>query len=88
MQVAARAKAAGEAKAEDDPLQHKYGDLPLIQSQEQTGRVWTEICKLDKSLEGQTVSSDQSRRRPSKLPEQIRSRCTGDRVERPEQMYS
>ena len=57
MQVAARAKAAGESKAEDDPLKHKYGDLPLIQSQKQTGRVWTEISKLDKALEGQTVRS-------------------------------
>ena len=48
MQVAARAKAAGESKAEDDPLKHKYGDLPLIQSQKQTGRVWTEISKFSK----------------------------------------
>ena len=39
---AAAREAAEQARVsavEDDPLQHLYGDLPLVQSQEQTGRV-------------------------------------------------
>lgn len=54
MQAAARAKEEA-AKDADDPLQHKYGDLPLIQSQQQSGRTWTEISQLTDTLEGQTV---------------------------------
>jgi hypothetical protein len=41
---AAAREAAEQARvsaAEDDPLKHLYGDLPLVQSQEQTGRVRT-----------------------------------------------
>jgi hypothetical protein len=43
---AAKAAAADQARAaavEDDALAHLYGDMPLVQSQEQTGRVRTRL---------------------------------------------
>lgn len=39
----------------NDPLKEQYGDLPLIQSQEITGRVWTAAGDLDSASEGKTV---------------------------------
>ena len=39
----------------DDPLKDKYGDLPLVQSQTQSGRKWTQIEDLTSSLENQQV---------------------------------
>ena len=39
----------------DDPLKDKYGDSPMVQSRERTGKVWTELVKLDRSLVGQEV---------------------------------
>lgn len=39
----------------DDPLAHKYGDPPMVQSTEQTGRVWTRVDELTPALEGKTV---------------------------------
>jgi hypothetical protein len=46
---AAAREAAEQARvsaAEDDPLKHLYGDLPLVQSQEQTGRVRIAVLPL------------------------------------------
>ncbi len=40
---------------EDDPLAGNYGDTPLVQSQEQTGRVWTRLGALDASRAGERV---------------------------------
>ena len=40
---------------EGDPLGAKYGDPPMVQSTEQTGRVWTKVEDLTPALEGQTV---------------------------------
>jgi hypothetical protein len=39
----------------DDPVGHKYGDPPMVQSTEQTGRKWTRVEDLKPSMEGQTV---------------------------------
>ena len=39
----------------NDPLKEMYGDAALVQSRKRTGKVWTEVSKLDKSLVGQTV---------------------------------
>ncbi len=39
----------------DDPLADKYGDPPMVQSTEQTGRVWTKVEALTPELEGKTV---------------------------------
>lgn len=58
VQAAAHTQAEA-AKEAVDPLGHKYGNLPLIQSQQQTGRVWTDIEDLADSLEGQTVRNPQ-----------------------------
>lgn len=41
----------------DDPLKDKYGDLPLIQSKEQTGRKFLQIKELSQELKGQEVGS-------------------------------
>lgn len=38
-----------------DPLRDRYGDLPLVQSQEQTGRVWSNVEDLAPSMEGKEV---------------------------------
>lgn len=39
----------------DDPLAHKYGDPPMVQSTEQTGRTWAKVDTLNPSLVGRTV---------------------------------
>jgi hypothetical protein len=39
----------------DDPVGHKYGDPPMVQSTEQTGRKWTKVEDLTPAMEGQTV---------------------------------
>ncbi|KAI8471261.1 MAG: hypothetical protein J3K34DRAFT_417622 [Monoraphidium minutum] len=49
-------KAAAMTQPEaDDPLGHKYGDPPMVQSTEQTGRTWTRVEELTPALAGQTV---------------------------------
>lgn len=40
---------------EGDPLGHKYGDPPMVQSTEQTGRTWTRVEELTPDLAGKTV---------------------------------
>eukprot|EP00899_Mesostigma_viride_P012006 jgi/Mesvir1/20806/Mv07908-RA.1 len=42
-------------KDEDDPLKDNYGDLPLIQSREISGRKWTNVADIDEKLVGTTV---------------------------------
>lgn len=44
---------------EGDPLGHKYGDTPLVQSQAVTGRKLTAITDLTPELQGQTVCGHQ-----------------------------
>lgn len=44
--AAAEAAAAFAAAREADPLKHLYGDLPLIQSAERTGRKWVKVSEL------------------------------------------
>ncbi|PNW82442.1 hypothetical protein CHLRE_06g279150v5 [Chlamydomonas reinhardtii] len=39
----------------EDPLKDKYGDYPMVQSQGQTTRKWTEVEQLEKELADQTV---------------------------------
>ncbi|PNH06255.1 Aspartate--tRNA ligase, cytoplasmic [Tetrabaena socialis] len=39
----------------DDPLREQYGDYPLVQSQGQSGRVWTRVDALNSELNGQKV---------------------------------
>jgi hypothetical protein len=61
--AALKAKKAAEVAARElaqqggpDPLAHKYGDAPLIQSQARSGKVWTHVKKLDApSSQYQTV---------------------------------
>lgn len=43
------------AAAEDDPLAGNYGDTPLVQSAEVTGRVWTRLSELCAAHVGQRV---------------------------------
>uniref|UniRef100_A0A7S0SN35 aspartate--tRNA ligase n=1 Tax=Mantoniella antarctica TaxID=81844 RepID=A0A7S0SN35_9CHLO len=56
------AKAAEVAEREQaqqggpDPLAHKYGNMPLIQSQERTGKVWTNVKHVDDNKVYQTVT--------------------------------
>ena len=54
---AAEAQKAKEASLQqtEDPLKDRYGDLPLIQSQNQTGRHWLAIKDVDDSSEGKLV---------------------------------
>jgi aspartyl-tRNA synthetase len=40
---------------EGDPLADKYGDPPMVQSTEQTGRTWTSVEALSPAMAGQTV---------------------------------
>ena len=60
-QLAAAAAASAEAAAafaaarDADPLKHLYGDLPLIQSSERTGRTWRQVRSLSESEAGSTV---------------------------------
>ncbi|GBF94596.1 aspartyl-tRNA synthetase [Raphidocelis subcapitata] len=39
----------------EDPLAHKYGDPPMVQSTERTGREWTRVEDLSPEMEGKTV---------------------------------
>ena len=58
MQAEAAAKAreaALQAQAAEDPLKDMYGDLPLIQSQQQSGREWLELNSVDDSSDGKSV---------------------------------
>lgn len=57
MTQAAEAQKAKEASLQqtEDPLKDRYGDLPLIQSQKQTGRHWLAIKDIDDSSEGKSV---------------------------------
>ena len=60
-QLAAAAAASAEAAAafaaarDADPLKHLYGDLPLIQSAERTGRTWRQLNSLSAAEAGTTV---------------------------------
>jgi len=40
---------------EGDPLAAKYGDAPMVQSQGQSGRVWTRVDALTPAMQGQAV---------------------------------
>lgn len=53
-EVAAKLDAEAEARKADDYSSGCYGDLPLVQSKEKTGRVWTHIRELEVSKVGQT----------------------------------
>ena len=53
--AAARGGKQQAAVEESDPLAHKYGDAPLVQSQAVTGRVWTRVESVDESMVGKTV---------------------------------
>lgn len=44
---------------EGDPLADKYGDPPMCQSTERTGRTWTRVEELTPALEGKTVRGRQ-----------------------------
>lgn len=54
---AAEAQKTKEASSQqtEDPLKDRYGDLPLIQSQHQTGRQWLAINDVTDSSEGKSV---------------------------------
>ena len=39
----------------EDPLGDRYGDPPMVQSTERTGRTWTRVEDLSPELEGKTV---------------------------------
>jgi lysyl-tRNA synthetase class II len=39
-----------------DALSHKYGDAPMVQSQEISGKVWTRVDALNASLIGKEVN--------------------------------
>lgn len=43
-------QSAASGPAEDDPLKDKFGDLPRIQSNPLSGKVWTKLGDLDASL--------------------------------------
>ena len=45
---------------EGDALAEFYGDSPLVQSQEQSGSVWTKVQDINSSLEGQSVRTASS----------------------------
>jgi len=49
------AETAAKAAAVASASSSTFGDAPLIQSQEITGRVWTRISAINPSLEGKTV---------------------------------
>jgi hypothetical protein len=53
--LAARSTKAAVVVAEDDPLACNYGDTPLVQSAEVTGRVWTRLSDLGAAHVGQRV---------------------------------
>jgi hypothetical protein len=53
--IAARSTKAAVVVAEDDPLACNYGDTPLVQSAEVTGRVWTRLSDLGAAHVGQKV---------------------------------
>ena len=55
LQAAQRGQKQSTAGEEDDPLASRYGDPELVQSQEQTGRVWTDVASLTPALAGQAV---------------------------------
>ena len=42
---------------EDDPLKDKYGDAQLVQSQQQTDRIWSSITACSTDKEGDVVGS-------------------------------
>lgn len=46
---------ASASKEEDDPLSGNYGDLPLVQSVEISGRKWSTIRSLTSEKEGEIV---------------------------------
>lgn len=47
--AAAVAEKLAAVQVSDDPLKHLYGDAPMVQSQEVSGRVWTRVDELDAS---------------------------------------
>jgi len=49
----AQQDADSEAQQGEDYSKDRYGNLPLIQSKEKTGRVWTEVMDLDLSKKGE-----------------------------------
>ncbi|GBG75109.1 hypothetical protein CBR_g19622 [Chara braunii] len=56
--LAARMAAASlNSKVVDDPLACNYGDVPMkeLQSKEISGKVWTKVGDLEKSLDGKVV---------------------------------
>jgi hypothetical protein len=55
LQAAQRGQKQSTAGDEDDPLASRYGDPELVQSQKQTGRVWTDVASLTPALAGQAV---------------------------------
>ena len=48
---------AGTEDSAADPLAASYGDVPFeaLQSREMSGRVWTQVSRLDASMSGRTV---------------------------------
>jgi aspartyl-tRNA synthetase len=52
---AARKLAALTQPDPNDPLKDKYGDIPMVQSQEVSGRVWTDVSALAPDLKDKEV---------------------------------
>jgi len=42
----------------DDPLAERYGDYPMVQSTQVTGRQWQRVEQLTPDLEGKEVTAD------------------------------
>ena len=53
--LAQRTTKTAAASTEEDPLAGNYGDTPLVQSAEITGRVWTRLSDLSAAHAGQRV---------------------------------
>ena len=70
LQAAQRGKAAQSTTQaeEDDPLKDRYGDAQLVQSRQQTVRVWTGITACSPEEDGKEVWLW-----PAVIPAQMRS---------------
>jgi hypothetical protein len=57
-EAAAKAREATlQAQAAEDPLKEKYSDMPLVQSQTQSGRHWLELNDVNDDYDGKSVRS-------------------------------
>jgi len=54
-EVQARLEAEAASIEKDDVSKDKYGDIPMVQSKEKTGRVWTDVKDIKLSRKGERV---------------------------------